>query len=550
MALFDNQARGNKPPLGVELIRRGLIKDSDINEAVNYQKSHPGTKLGEAFHILKLVPDKELLDVIAEQIEAKPIILDPLSMTFKFTDYISMDIVKQHKVMPFEIEGNKLKIAFADPSDKNAKNMVRLILLSKGIAMDEYVTFASFIDEIVKNLEENATKADTYDMYGQDNSQLVDNIIRSAMSKRASDIHFEPMEDRMRVRFRIDGELLEITNIDKPRQNQIIGRLKAISNMHQEKQTSQDGRIILYPDYNIRVSSQKNIHGEKMVLRLMKKEANVQGLEELGYSNTAEIMEKCFNKRNCITLITAPTGEGKTTTLYSAMNELNRPEINITTIEDPVEIRLPGLNQIEVNANVSFADSLRTILRQDPDIILVGEVRDAETAEIAVQAGQTGHFVLATLHTVDSLEAITRLRKLGVSNYDIGSVLATSIGQRLVRRVCPHCATKRDFTDKEKEIIENIGKNYDYKFNLENRHTYNVVGCEKCNGTGYFNRIATYEILIVSDRIKELIVDNRPLSDIRKVAYEEGYRPLIVDAFNKVLEGYTTIDEVKKKLTF
>ena len=549
MALFDNQTK-NKPPLGVTLIRKCNIKDSDINEAVNYQKAHPGVKLGEAFHMLKIVPDKELLDVIAEQIDAKPIILDPLSMTFKFTDYLSMDIVKQHKVMPFELENNKLKVAFADPGDRNAKNMVRLILLSKGLAMEEYVTFASYIDEIIKNIESNVDTPEAYDAYGQDNSQLVDNIIRSAMAKRASDIHFEPMDDRMRVRFRIDGELLEITSIDKPRQNQIIGRLKAISNMHQEKQTSQDGRIILYPDYNIRVSSQKNIHGEKMVLRLMKKEANIQGLEELGYSNTAEIMEKCFNKRNCITLITAPTGEGKTTTLYSAMNELNRPEINITTIEDPVEIRLPGLNQIEVNANVSFADSLRTILRQDPDIILVGEIRDEETAEIAVQAGQTGHFVLATLHTVDSLEAVTRLRKLGVSNYDIGSVLATSIGQRLVRRVCPHCAVKRDFTPEEKEIIENIGKRFDYKFDIENKHTYKIVGCEKCNNTGYYNRIAAYEILSISDRIRELIVDNKPLSEIRKVAYEEGYRPLIVDAFKKVLDGYTTIEEVRKKLTF
>lgn len=549
MALFDNQNK-NKPPLGVELIRRGLIKDSDINEAVNYQKSHPGVKLGEAFHILKMVPDKELLDVIAEQIEAKPMILDPLSFTFKFTDYLSMDIVKQHKVMPFEIENNKLRIAFANPNDKTAKNMIRLILLSKGIAMEEYVTFASYIDEIVKNIESNVDTPDAYESFGKDNTQLVDNIIRSAMSKRASDIHFEPMDDRMRVRFRIDGELIEVTSIDKPRQNQIIGRLKAISNMHQEKQTSQDGRIILYPDYNIRVSSQKNIHGEKMVLRLMKKEANIQGLEELGYENNDEIMEKCFNKRNCITLITAPTGEGKTTTLYSAMNELNKPEINITTIEDPVEIRLPGLNQIEVNANVSFADSLRTILRQDPDIILVGEIRDEETAEIAVQAGQTGHFVLATLHTVDSLEAITRLRKLGISNYDIGSVLATSIGQRLVRRVCPYCAVEREFTAEEKEIIEGIGKRFDYKFDIENKHTYKTVGCDKCNGTGYYSRIAAYEILVISDRIKELINDNRPLSEIRAIAYEEGYRPLIVDAFRKVLEGCTTIEEVKKKLTF
>lgn len=548
MALFDNPAK--KTPLGVELIRRGLIKDADINKAVAYQKQHPGVKLGEAFHMLKICPDEELLNIIAEQLNVKPVILDPISMTFKFNEYLSMDIVKKHKVMPFGMDNNKLKIAFADPSDKGAKDNIRLILLSKGIAMEEYVTFESYINEIIENLENKVDTPEAYDSFGQDTTQLVDNIIRSAMAKRASDIHFEPMDDRLRVRYRIDGELLEVTSVDKTKQSQIIGRLKAISNMHQEKQTSQDGRIISYPDYNIRVSSQKNIHGEKMVLRLMKKEANIQGLHELGFSSDEEMLEKCFNKRNCITLITAPTGEGKTTTLYSAMNLLNKTEVNITTIEDPVEIRLPGLNQIEVNANVSFADSLRTILRQDPDVILVGEIRDEETAEIAVQAGQTGHFVLATLHTVDSLEAITRLRKLGISNYDIGSVLACSIGQRLVRRICKDCAKERPFTDEEKKIFESIGKRYNYNFDLENKHTYDIVGCEKCNNTGYYNRVAVYELYTIDDEVRELIVDNRPISEIRKAVYEKGYRPLIVDAFNKVLDGYTTIQEVKRKLTF
>ena len=209
------------------------------------------------------------------------------------------------------------------------------------------------------------------DSYGKDTSQLIDNIIRSAMAKRTSDIHIEPMEDKVRVRYRIDGELLVVANIEKSKQAQVIGRLKSISNMHQEVQLSQDGRILLYPDYNIRVSSQMNVHGEKFVLRLMKKEAHFSGLQELGYPDEETVMEKCFNKRNCIAVIAAPTGEGKTTTLYSALALLNKPEVNITTVEDPVEIRIPGLNQVEVNKRVSFADSLRTILRQDPDIILL-----------------------------------------------------------------------------------------------------------------------------------------------------------------------------------
>ena len=213
--------------------------------------------------------------------------------------------------------------------------------------------------------------------------------------------------------------------------------------MFQEKQESQDGRITLYPDYNIRVSSQKNIFGEKFVLRLLKKNMNIRGLAELGFNQTDEEIRKKLNRRNSITVIAAPTGEGKTTTLYSIIDYLNNPSINITTIEDPVEIRIPGLNQIEISERLRFSDSLRTVLRQDPDIVLVGEIRDKETAEIAMQAGQTGHYVLSTIHTIDSIEVITRLRKMGISNYDISSTLATSISQRLVRKICPKCAIKR-----------------------------------------------------------------------------------------------------------
>lgn len=546
MGMFDNPVR--KVPLGVELIRKGLIKESDIDKAIAYQKEHPDEKIGEIFHILKLCDDQALLATIGEITGTKPIILDPDTMNFNFANHLSTDIIRQHKVMPFELEENRIKVAFADPSDKNIIKMVRLILLNKGLSMDIYVTFESYIDKIIKKMDTKASTTKSYDNYGEDNIQLIDNIIRSAMSKRASDIHFEPMENEMRIRFRIDGELIEITNLEKAKQSQIVGRLKAISNMHQEKQDSQDGRIIVYPGYNIRVSSQKNIYGEKFVLRLLKKNAAIKGLFELGFPEDYEIIDKCFNKRNSIAIIAAPTGEGKTTTLYSVMSFLNRPSINITTIEDPVEIRIAGLNQIETSANVSFADSLRTILRQDPDIILVGEIRDKETAEIAIQAGQTGHFVLSTIHTPDSIEAITRLRKLGISSYDIGSVLVTSIAQRLIRRICKDCAVEREFTEEEKEKFKIIGKRYDYEFNIANKHTFKTVGCDKCNGTGFFERIAIYEILSISTRIKDLILSDATTEEIRKVAFEEGFRPFIVDAYNKVLQGITTISEVDNKL--
>ena len=369
---FDSGS--NRTPIGVLLIRKGLIKESDIDKAIEYQKAHKGVKLGEIFHILKVCDDQALLNTIGEATGFKPVQLDPV-LNFPFTQYISIDIVKQHKVIPFEINENRIKVAFADPENKDLQKMIRLILLSKGgLSMEPYVTFASYIDAITKNLEIKADEASNntaFDTYGRDVSQLVDNIIRSGMAKRASDLHFEPMENLLRVRFRIDGELVEIARIEKEKQQQIIGRLKSISNMHQEVTLSQDGRILAYPDYNIRVSSQMNVYGEKIVLRLMKKEASIKGLHELGYPDDETVMEKCFNKKNCIAVIAAPTGEGKTTTLYSALALLNKTEVNITTVEDPVEIRIPGLNQVEVNKRVTFADSLRTILRQDPDIILL-----------------------------------------------------------------------------------------------------------------------------------------------------------------------------------
>ena len=549
MAIFDNNTI-KKAPLGVMLIRKGLINESDIDKAIVYQREHRGTKLGEAFHKLGVCDEQELLNTIAEGIGVKGIKLEPGMFNFDFSKYLSMDIVKQHKVLPFELNENRIKVAFADPSDKDLQKMIRLILLSKGLSMEVYVTFESYIDDIVRDIEKKSEEEKNFDSYGRDVAQLIDNIIRSAMVKRASDIHFEPMDDKVRVRFRIDGELLIIATIEKSKQAQVIGRLKSISNMHQEIQLSQDGRITAYPDYNIRVSSQMNIYGEKFVLRLMKKESTISGLEELGYPDQETIMNKCFNKRNCIAVIAAPTGEGKTTTLYSALSLLNRPEINITTVEDPVEIRIPGINQVEVNKRVTFADSLRTILRQDPDIILLGEIRDKETAEIAIQAGQTGHFVLSTIHTVDSIEVITRLRKLGISSYDIGSVLATSIAQRLVRRICKDCCREREFTEDEVNEFKKIGTRYNYEFDLTGKHTYEPVGCEKCNYTGFYGRIAANEMLIVDEEIKNLIISDGTITDIRKKAYETGYRPLVVDAFNKVLDGRTVISEVKKKLAY
>ena len=244
----------------------------------------------------------------------------------------------------------------------------------------------------------------------------------------------------------------------------------------------------------------------------------------------------------------APTGEGKTTTLYSILDYLKSDDINITTIEDPVEIRIPGLNQIEVDKNTRFADSLRTILRQDPDVILVGEIRDRETAEIAIEAGQTGHYVLSTIHTIDAIEVVTRLRKMGLSDYDIASTVGTTISQRLLRKICPHCRREREFTDYEKEVIKKIGEKYDYEFNIDGAKTYDAVGCDKCNNSGYFDRTGIFEVLNIDEELSQLIMEGKSSIEIRKKAMEKNYRPLIVDGVNKVIKGETNLSELNKKL--
>lgn len=539
---MDAKRRG---PIGIELVKRGLVNEEDINRALEYQKENPNKKIIEIINTLSLCDEYSLIQALGDILDEKAIILTQSDVKINPSDYISIDVIKNNKAIPFEITGNKIKVCFADTLDRKAVEIVRLILLNKGLIMEKYITFEKNINQIIETLEGTAT--DNINS-NTDTTGLVDSIIKTAIKKRASDIHIEPLDDQVRVRYRIDGELVTAVKIPKEKQSQIIGRLKAISNMYQEKQESQDGRIIMYPDYNIRVSSQRNIYGEKFVLRLLKKNMNIRGLEDLGFPGDDKFIKSCFNKRNSITIVAAPTGEGKTTTLYSIIDYLDKPQINITTIEDPVEIRIAGLNQIEINEKLTFSDSLRTVLRQDPDIIFVGEIRDRETAEIAVQAGQTGHYVLSTIHTIDSIEVITRLRKMGVSNYDISSTVGTSVSQRLVRKVCKKCARKREFNDKEKEVIKRIGEKYNVEFDLTDKYTYDAVGCKECNNSGYYDRIGIFEVLSLDDNIKELIVNGASSIEIRKEALKGNFKPLVVDGIKKVIDGITTLDELDRKI--
>ena len=536
-----------RQPMGVELVKRGIVTEGDIERALDYQKQHPNKKIGDILYILDVCDPHKLIEAMGEILGTKGIVLNERAVKIKVTDYISLDVAKKNKAVPFEVANGKVKVCFANTVNTRAMETVRLLMLNKGLVMENYITFEPDIDRILKTYEGTATTNLNTTGRGDTITSLVDSIIKTGMERRASDIHIEPMLNKVRVRYRIDGELFTVANIEKGKQQQIIGRLKAISNMHQEKQESQDGRILLYDDYNIRVSSQPNVYGEKFVLRLLKKDINIRNIFDLGLPVTEEQLKKSINKKNSITIMAAPTGEGKTTSLYSIIDYLNRPEINITTIEDPVEIRIEGLNQIEIDPRVTFADSLRTVLRQDPDIILVGEIRDKETGEIAIQAGQTGHYVLSTIHTIDSLEVITRLRKMGLSDYDISSTLATVISQRLVRRLCPNCKKARKFNDEEKKVIEGIGKKYGVEFDTSGT-TYDAVGCKHCNNTGYFDRFGVFEILNVTDEIKTMIMEGKSSIEIRNEAIKQGYEPLIVDGIRKVTYGDTTLEELNKKL--
>ncbi len=536
-----------RQPIGVELVKRGIVTEEDIARALDYQRQHPNRKIGDILYILDVCDARKLIEAMGDILGTKGILLNNRTIKLKVTDYMSLDIAKKNKAIPFAVEAGKIKVCFANTVNTRAMEAVRLLMLNKGLVMESYITFEPDIDRILESYEGIAT--DNLNNAGRDDSitALVDSIIKTGMERRASDIHIEPMQNKVRVRYRIDGELFTAANIDKSKQSQIIGRLKAISNMHQEKQEAQDGRILMYEDYNIRVSSQPNVYGEKFVLRLLKKDMNIRNLFDLGIPETEKKLKKSINKKNSITIIAAPTGEGKTTSLYSIIDYLNKPEINITTIEEPVEIRIEGLNQIEIDPKITFASSLRTVLRQDPDIILVGEIRDKETAEIAIQAGQTGHYVLSTIHTVDSLEVITRLRKMGLSDYDISSTLATVFSQRLVRKLCPKCRHERKFTGEEKKIIEGIGKKYGVEFDTSGV-TYDAVGCKHCNNTGYFDRFGIFEILNISDEIRSEIMNGKTSIEIRQEAVKQGYKPLVVDGIKKVIEGQTNLDELNKKL--
>ncbi len=418
----------------------------------------------------------------------------------------------------------------------------------KVVSSEEY---AKLIQEKLSlesvQVEEEETKEESEDiLFQRDDSpavRLVNTVLIKASSVSASDIHFEPYEDETIVRIRMDGVLHDYTKIPNSLYHEVVSRIKVMAKLNvAEKRVPQDGKIrvrIGSKDYDIRVSTVPTLHGERVVLRLLEKTGSLLTLNELGLSKEdVEKVKRLAQRPYGIVLVTGPTGAGKSTTLYAMLLHVKNPKKNIITIEDPVEYQVKGISQIQVNPKVglTFAAGLRSILRQDPDIIMVGEIRDPETAEVAVQAALTGHLVLSTLHTNDAPSAITRLKDMGIEPFLIASSLEGVIAQRLVRKVCEHCKEPYEPT---KEELRELGLPESERFVF-----YRGKGCEHCLGTGYRGRTGIFEVLELDEELKKLINQTQDANEIRKLARKKGFRTMLEDGIDKILKGITTSSEV------
>ncbi len=455
-----------------------------------------------------------------------------------------------------EEEGDTLRVVVPEGYDPLKLEELRFFS-SKGVEIEEVLPREEFEErlrrlisevqeeeEVQTSIEVGARGEDLLRKRESDPTvRFVDRVLLKAISVGASDVHFEPYDDEVLVRLRMDGVLHEYTKTSPSRYAEIVSRIKIMANLNvAERRVPQDGKIPLRvggKEYDVRVSVVPTVFGERAVLRILDRSRGLLKLEELGLSEEdLPKVERLISKPHGIVLITGPTGAGKSTTLYAMLLKIKNPKRNIITIEDPVEYQIKGIGQIQVNPKVglTFAAGLRSVLRQDPDVIMVGEIRDAETAEISVQAALTGHLVLSTLHTNDAPSAITRLADMGVEPFLIASTLEGVISQRLVRRVCPRC--KKPYKP-PKEVLEKLGLNPegDYTF-------YRGEGCEHCLGTGYRGRVGLFEVLELDEDLKKLIVKTQDANEIRKLAKEKGFKTLLEDGARKVLEGVTTPEEV------
>lgn len=553
--------------LGELLLENNLITEEQLNIALEEQKAK-GIKLGEAIIGLGYVTQDAINDLLCQQLNIDFVDLRKIEIDDSIARMVGEKVVRKYMLLPFALDdrqANVIKVAMEDPMNIMAIDDIGIIT---GMTVQPYLSthahISTAIDKLygksqanaiaeqfmkeqgsgddADNAEENKRQEDV------DNSpvvKLVNNIIEGGVRQRASDIHIEPFEYNVRIRYRIDGVLREIISYDRALYAAIIARLKVISGMDiSEKRKPQDGRITITVDrreYDIRVSNLPTVFGEKVVMRLASKEGFKRDKKDLGLSPTDLVkFDNILRNPHGIILVTGPTGSGKSTTLYTALSELASDEVNIITVEDPVEANVDNVNQVQVNvkADLTFASALRSILRQDPDIIMIGEIRDGETAEIAVKASITGHLVVSTLHTNSTAASISRLIDMGIEPYLLGDSLVGIIAQRLVRRLCPECKESYEADEEEKRILK-VPQDEPLKL-------YKACGCEACGNTGYYGRIGVYEIMPISRKIKNLIASGANADEITVQAVTEGMNTLRMSASNYVKQGLTSFNEMMK----
>lgn len=544
--------------LGELLVRNNIISQAHLDDAIKWQRMHPNEKIGDILLSRGLVDEDQILQAYAETLDLKFVNNEIVVYRPEILKLIPEPVIKKHNVMPIELKGNKLLLATNDPFNMNAtedikmvsKKDVEIVLAPKRLidtAIDKYYTNAGtfFISDDAAqktiNTVSAATQAKMTEIESRvDNTpvvKLINSLVQQAYARRASDIHIEPFAEQVLVRMRIDGDLVEVMRLGIESHSAIVSRVKILSGINiAEKRIPQDGRFDFQTDeltVDLRVSTLPTVYGEKVNMRLLATgEAKSIRLPELGMQpEHFEQFSKIIRAPNGIILVTGPTGSGKSTTLYAVLAELNQPNVNITTVEDPVEKQIFGVNQVQTNAKagLTFASGLRSILRQDPDIVMIGEIRDGETAEIAIRAAITGHLVLSTLHTNDSIASIVRLIDIGVAPYMVAASVNCVVAQRLIRKLCPHCKKARPVTAEEIDILED-----------ESITTiYDTVGCPRCGNTGYHGRTAIYEIVELDPTIKRMISQGKSVDDIKEYAREHGVK-FLADSLKFYLGNGTT----------
>lgn len=543
--------------IGDLLVESGVLSPEQLEQALIEQKELK-MRLGDVLLTRGYITEQQLIEVLEFQLGIPHVQLYRQTIDPRIVNSIPRRIAEQYQLLPFRMENNKLVVAMSDPLDYYAIDEIHMatglqvtpVLSSKdelSRAIKRHYGLQESVDEIMQSLSESGEAYELDHSVQEDDDspvvKTVNQIITQAVQVGASDIHIDPQEASIKVRYRVDGMMRTEQVLSISMLNVITARIKIMANLNvAEKRLPQDGRVEMVVDYrriDIRISILPTIHGEKIVLRILDMGQTVLDINKLDFSeHNLQFFKKGFESAHGIMLITGPTGSGKTTTLYAAMSRLNSEEVNIVTVEDPVEYQLEGVNQVQVSSSIglTFADGLRSILRQDPNIVVVGEIRDVETAEIAVRTAMTGHLVLSTLHTNSAVNSITRLIDMGIEPFLVSSALNCIVTQRLIRKVCVACKTTRLATDEEKQFFAK------HRFTIE--HIAFGEGCEQCHRSGYRGRMGIHEVLMMDSTLRSMVIQKSTDDEYLQYALSQGFVPMLEDGLAKVVQGYSTIEEV------